>query len=195
MWPSKARAMSSAACRRALKAVSVPTWRRIDFIAAVPVCLCANSRALYPCDTVRATALIAIKQAPAVERGDFSSYFDREIFSYLIFLSIFVGNDCLWAWPAGNACLAEFASRPPDWKEAWHMPALGPAHGTEPLFAKCRSRNGLIVELEVLDISPLGCMVDRRTWAVKQDERVLIKFPELAFLAATVLWEESDKAG
>ena len=75
------------------------------------------------------------------------------------------------------------------------MPALGPAHGTDPLFAKCRSRNGLIVELQVLDISPLGCMVDRRTWAVRQEDRVLIKFPELAFLAATGLWVESDKAG
>ena len=27
--------------------------------------------------------------------------------------------------------------------------------------AKCRSRSGMKVELTVLDISPIGCMVDR----------------------------------
>ena len=75
------------------------------------------------------------------------------------------------------------------------MPALGSAHGTQPLFARCRSRTGLVVELEVLDISPLGCMVNRRIWSVRQDDCVLIKFPELAFLAATVLWVETEQAG
>jgi hypothetical protein len=75
------------------------------------------------------------------------------------------------------------------------MSAIGPSDGTETLYARCRSRTGLIVELEVLDISPFGFMVDRRTWSVRQDERILVKFPELAFLPATVLWVEDDKAG
>lgn len=66
----------------------------------------------------------------------------------------------------------------------------------KPLMAKCRSsRTGAVVELEVLDISPVGCMVDRRAWSARVDDRVLIKLEGLAYQPASVIWVEDDKAG
>ena len=66
----------------------------------------------------------------------------------------------------------------------------------KPLMAKCRSsRTGGVVQLEVLDISPVGCMVDRRAWTARVDDRVLVKLEGLTYQPATVIWVEDDKAG
>jgi len=69
-------------------------------------------------------------------------------------------------------------------------------NATKPLLAKCRSsRTGGVVELEVLDLSPIGCMVDRRAWSARVDDRVLIKLEGLSYLPASVIWVEDERAG
>ena len=61
--------------------------------------------------------------------------------------------------------------------------------------AKCRSHSGARIELSVLDLSPIGCMVDRRAWSAQVDERILIQLEGLGFQPARVSWVEDDKAG
>jgi hypothetical protein len=61
--------------------------------------------------------------------------------------------------------------------------------------AKCRSRSGMKVELTVLDISPIGCMVDRAGWSAKPTDRIMIQLEGLGFQPASVTWVEDDRAG
>ena len=76
------------------------------------------------------------------------------------------------------------------------MSETGLTDQVKPLTAKCRSsRTGGVVELEVLDLSPIGCMVDRRAWSARVDDRVLIKLEGLSYLPATVIWVEDGRAG
>jgi len=76
------------------------------------------------------------------------------------------------------------------------MSETGLTEQVKPLTAKCRSsRTGGVVELAVLDLSPIGCMVDRRAWSARVDDRVLIKLEGLSYLPATVIWVEDDRAG
>ncbi|KPL68752.1 hypothetical protein SZ64_12000 [Erythrobacter sp. SG61-1L] len=63
------------------------------------------------------------------------------------------------------------------------------------LIAQCRTRGGGVLELPVLDISPIGCMIDRRAWSIRTDDRVLIKLEGLSYQPATVVWVEDDRAG
>lgn len=63
------------------------------------------------------------------------------------------------------------------------------------LTINCRSSRGGSIELEVLDLSLAGCMVDRRSWSGRPGERVLAKLPGLAFQPATVVWVEDGRAG
>jgi len=76
------------------------------------------------------------------------------------------------------------------------MVQSGVSNEMKPLMAQCRSsRTGGVVELEVLDISPIGCMVDRRAWTARVDDRVLVKLEGLSYQPASVIWVEDDKAG
>jgi len=68
-------------------------------------------------------------------------------------------------------------------------------NGARQLIAQCRTRSGGVLDLPVLDISPIGCMIDRRAWSIRPDDRVLIKLEDLAFQPATVIWVEDDRAG
>ena len=61
--------------------------------------------------------------------------------------------------------------------------------------AKCRSQSGGKVELTVLDLSPIGCMVDRRAWCVHPGDRIQIQLDGLGFQSAQVSWVEDDLAG
>ena len=61
--------------------------------------------------------------------------------------------------------------------------------------ARCRSQSGTKVELTVLDISPLGCMVDRVAWSAQPGERVLIQLEGLGFQPARVLWVQDERVG
>ncbi len=70
------------------------------------------------------------------------------------------------------------------------------SNDVKPLVAKCRSsRTGGVVELPVLDLSPIGCMVDRRAWTARVDDRILVKLDNLSYQPATVIWVEDDRAG
>ena len=67
--------------------------------------------------------------------------------------------------------------------------------GANRMKAKCRSRSGTKVELTVLDISPIGCMVDRKAWSAKPDDPIMIQLEGLSFQPARVVWVEDDRAG
>lgn len=61
--------------------------------------------------------------------------------------------------------------------------------------AQCRLSNGGVHNIQVLDISEAGCLIDRRMLRLQDKDRVLIKLPDLAYQGATVLWVEDDRAG
>jgi hypothetical protein len=61
--------------------------------------------------------------------------------------------------------------------------------------ATCRSQSGAKVELEVLDLSPIGCLVRRRAWSAQPDDRLLVQLPGLSFQPATITWVEGELAG
>jgi hypothetical protein len=61
--------------------------------------------------------------------------------------------------------------------------------------AKCRSQSGMKAELTVLDISPIGCMVDRVAWSAQPDERILIQLEGLSFQPARVVWVQDERVG
>ena len=58
-----------------------------------------------------------------------------------------------------------------------------------------RLRSGGKIDLPVLDISPIGCMVDRRGGSPQADDRVLVQMEGLGFQPATVVWVEGEQAG
>ena len=61
--------------------------------------------------------------------------------------------------------------------------------------AKCRSQSGKKAVLVVLDISPIGCMVNRVAWSARPDERILIQMEGLSFQPARVVWVEDERVG
>jgi hypothetical protein len=61
--------------------------------------------------------------------------------------------------------------------------------------AKCRSQSGGKVELTVLDLSPIGCMVDRRAWSAHPGDRIQIQLEGLGFQSARICWVEDELAG
>jgi len=60
---------------------------------------------------------------------------------------------------------------------------------------RIRLRSGGKIDLPVLDISPIGCMVDRRGWNPQPDDRVLAQLDGLGFLPGMVVWVEDEQAG
>ena len=63
------------------------------------------------------------------------------------------------------------------------------------IMAKCRVRNGGYIEVKVFDVSTTGCLIEKRGWTAKEDDRVLVKLPNLSFQPAYVVWAEDDEAG
>lgn len=63
------------------------------------------------------------------------------------------------------------------------------------LEAQCRSKAGGVNEIRVLDLSEVGCMIDKRMMRMEQGDRVLIKLEGLAYLPTSVVWVEEDEAG
>ena len=60
---------------------------------------------------------------------------------------------------------------------------------------KCRLKSGSTVDLDLLDISPGGAMVDCKRWGMAAGDRVLVKLPGLAFQPGEVVWVEDEHAG
>lgn len=63
------------------------------------------------------------------------------------------------------------------------------------LRIKCRSRRGLSADLEVLDLSIGGAMVEARGWAATPGERMLVTLPGLSAQPAELVWLEDGRAG
>lgn len=51
------------------------------------------------------------------------------------------------------------------------------------------------MKLPVLDISLGGCMVDARSWSIREGETISVKLPSLSWAAAKLVWIEDGKAG
>jgi hypothetical protein len=66
---------------------------------------------------------------------------------------------------------------------------------THALPARLRRSNGATSNIEVLDISLAGCLIERRALSLSVDERVLLKLADLSFMPATVVWVEELDAG
>lgn len=49
--------------------------------------------------------------------------------------------------------------------------------------------------VEVLDLSLAGCMLHWNGWRLQENQRVLVSFPRLSNLPATVLWTEQNRIG
>ena len=63
------------------------------------------------------------------------------------------------------------------------------------LQVKCRFKAGNTVDLDFLDLSPGGCLVDLKRWGGEVGERVLVKLPGLSFQPASIAWVEDEQAG
>lgn len=66
---------------------------------------------------------------------------------------------------------------------------------THALPAKLRRSNGSSCEIEVLDISLAGCLIERRALSLAVGDRVLLRLAELSFMPAMVVWIEEQDAG
>jgi len=63
------------------------------------------------------------------------------------------------------------------------------------LRIKCRSRRGMSADLEVLDISIGGAMVEAAGWTGKANDRLLVTLPGLSAQPAELIWIEDGRAG
>lgn len=63
------------------------------------------------------------------------------------------------------------------------------------LLIKCRSRRGMSADLEVLDLSIGGAMVEARGWGSEIGDRVLVTLPGLSAQPAELIWLEDGRAG
>ena len=72
---------------------------------------------------------------------------------------------------------------PPDYREE------------KALQAKLRNARGGMTDVQVLDLSAAGCMVDARGTGLRVDDRILVKMEGLEFMPGYVLWIEEDRAG
>ena len=63
------------------------------------------------------------------------------------------------------------------------------------MLVKVRAKSGGSNEMQVLDVSAGGCMVDFHGSAARPGERVLVTFPGLYALPATLVWAEDGRAG
>ncbi|PKB25208.1 PilZ domain-containing protein [Novosphingobium kunmingense] len=61
--------------------------------------------------------------------------------------------------------------------------------------AKCRMKSGMVAEVDVLDLSIAGCMVERKAISFEEGARVLVRLPGLEFMPSKVLWIENGLVG
>jgi hypothetical protein len=63
------------------------------------------------------------------------------------------------------------------------------------LVSRLRSRTGLVNEVNVLDLSLAGCLIEKQAMVIRLEDRVLLKLPGLRYLPAAVVWIEDGRAG
>ena len=61
--------------------------------------------------------------------------------------------------------------------------------------ASVRYRVRSKMEMAVLDIAEGGCMVDARSWSIREGELLSVKLPSLSWAAAKLVWIEDGRAG
>ena len=75
------------------------------------------------------------------------------------------------------------------------MASTRPAPQRHSFHAKCRTQRGQHHDVEVIDLSASGCLIEKRGIAIAEGERFLIRLPGLSFLPGEVLWIEDGQAG
>lgn len=70
-----------------------------------------------------------------------------------------------------------------------------PGDQKQVLRIKCRSRRGMSAELQVLDLSLGGAMVEAHGWTGETGDRVLVTLPGLSAQPAELVWREDGRAG
>lgn len=74
--------------------------------------------------------------------------------------------------------------------------SLACPHDAKPVLpARLRTRTGLVTDIDVLDVSLAGCMLERRALSLQEGERVLVRLADLAFMPAKVVWVDDTNAG
>ena len=69
------------------------------------------------------------------------------------------------------------------------------ANERKELRIKCRSRRGMSADLQVLDISIGGAMVEASGWTATPGDRVLLTLPGLSAQPGELIWNEDGRAG
>lgn len=63
------------------------------------------------------------------------------------------------------------------------------------LMVHCRAKSGSVADLQVLDISPGGCMVASAGWMADLGERVLTTVRGIGVQTSHLVWMEDGRAG
>jgi hypothetical protein len=66
---------------------------------------------------------------------------------------------------------------------------------TRVLISRMRSRSGLVGEVNVVDLSLAGCLIEKQALTIRPEDRILLKLPGLRYLTAYVSWVEDRHAG
>jgi hypothetical protein len=62
---------------------------------------------------------------------------------------------------------------------------------TRVLVSRLRSRTGRVNEVNVVDLSLAGCMLEKQALVIRLRDRILLKLPGLRYLPAQVAWIEN----
>jgi hypothetical protein len=66
---------------------------------------------------------------------------------------------------------------------------------TKVLVSRLRSRRGRVSEVNVVDLSLAGCLIERQALVLYLEDRILLKLPGLRYLPVHVAWIEDRHAG
>lgn len=63
------------------------------------------------------------------------------------------------------------------------------------LKGRLRKNNGAVSDVDVLDLSLAGCLLERRALSLAPEDRVLIRLGDLSFMPGSVVWVEEQEVG
>lgn len=63
------------------------------------------------------------------------------------------------------------------------------------IISRLRSRNGFINTVDVVELTAAGCMIEKCSVSMREDDRVLIRMDGLRYLPAIVVWIDEGRAG
>jgi hypothetical protein len=76
-----------------------------------------------------------------------------------------------------------------------HICVQEPEDQTRVLVSRLRSRTGRVNEVNVIDLSLAGCLIEKQALVIYLEDRILLKLPGLRYLPAHVAWIEDRHAG